>query len=172
MGCIAMCDFVPTPEQAEQVKKARDILLRSAGRRAFPELLWDMMKPGVAVHADRRIGKTEAIITAVHEREDGNAIIVAPTGEAAQDIIRRYRNAFLSYGAAGREPVITTAISLSLYGHSIPIYVDEWWMMSASTRIGLAYSGLVVGAVGTIRGLAGCIEAFSLIERPEIKDFY
>lgn len=153
-----------TPEQEEQVKKARDIILRSAGRRAFAQLVYDSMRPGVAIHAGRGMGKTEALITAVHEREDGNAIIVVPNEEMAELTLQRYKSAFLSYGVAGCEPVITTPIHVSLYGHTTPIYCDEWWMLPASHRRGLAYSGLVRGAVGTMPGLAGTIEAFPLIE--------
>ena len=160
-----MIDFVPTPEQEEQVKKARDILMRSAGRREFAELILEKMQPGFAVHAGRGMGKTEALITAVHEREDGNAMIVVPNSEMGALLLQRYRNAFLSH-TGGREPQIVNA-TRTIKGQHIcsPIYCDEWWMMPESSRYIIAKSGLVVYAVGTMPGLAGTIDAFPLTER-------
>jgi hypothetical protein len=154
-----------TPEQDEQVKKAREIILRSAGRREFPELVMSMMIPGVVVHADRGVGKTEALITAVHEREDGNAIIVVPTAFDAEFTLLHYRNAFLSYGYGGREPIVKAAHDSETFrGLLTPIYCDDWWRIPSRYRYFLAKSSLVKGAVGTMPGLAGCIEAFPLIE--------
>ena len=158
-----MIDLNLTPEQEEQVKKAREILMRSAGRREFAELIWEKMQPGFAVHAGRGMGKTEALITAVHERENGNAMIVVPNSEMGALLLQRYRNAFL-FHTAGSEPQIVNAARI-INGQHIcsPIYCDEWWMIPSSSRNIIARSGLRVYAVGTMPGLAGTIEAFPLI---------
>jgi hypothetical protein len=156
-----------TAEEKARVEKARDIIMRSAGHRNFPPLLWDMMKPGFAVHADRGVGKTEALLTAVFEREEGKAIIVIPNAGLVEQVKQRYHDTFKPDNPDRGFPFFVSpgAISATLEGWNVPIYIDDWWLLSPSQQKRFAECGRVVGAVGSMPGLGGCIEAFPLTDR-------
>jgi len=160
-----------TPEQQEQIRVARERLMKSAGIRDFAPLILEYMKPGVAIHTDRAAGKTEALLVAVRERCDGRAVVVARTTDMVEALRNRYRKKFWTSMNSDMPFFKTAEAAISfLPGRKLPIYCDEWWSFSKTAQEALAKSGLVAGAVGTIPGLAGCIEPFPLLGPKESED--
>jgi hypothetical protein len=153
----------------EQVRRARDIIMRSAGVRQFNPLILDLIQPGKVVHADRGIGKTEALLTAVYEREKGDAIVILG-GHGAREAQRMREHYLDTFRIEERDVVFPYFIPIPNFSGAMgdwkcPFYVDEWWSLTPSERMRLCQYGRVHGAVGTMQGLAGCIEAFSLNDR-------
>ena len=142
---------------------ARDIILRSAGVRTFAPLLLEYIGPGVVVHADRGVGKTEALLSVVYRDTGGEAVIVT-INQCIPRISQRYKCMYCLDGESGTTafPIFVANPELNLIPSSLPIYCDDWWLLPAALRRSLAHSGRVAGAVGSLPGLAGCIERFEI----------
>lgn len=112
------------------------------------EAIREAMAPGVAVNADRQTGKSSAIIASVHMDYRGRAVIVCHDWKSAHFMQQRYREAF----PEDDQPKVigATAIESAIYGHDLPVYVDEWWLLPTSVQNKLKDSRKVAGAVGSV----------------------
>lgn len=85
--------------------------------------------PGLLLGLPRQVGKTQAILEIIHDVHEGEAIYFCPT-RLIQDIsYSRYRDLY-------PDDCIPLFTSDPYYcrGTDTPIYVDEWWMISASRQ--------------------------------------
>jgi len=110
------------------------------------------LEPGYVVHAERRTGKTTALLAEIHTQLRGRAIIVAHSALMADIIEQRYKSAF----PLDVKPIVTGPIRALevIRGRDLPVYVDEWWLLPEKAQRELKDSGRIMGAVGTVPHLA------------------
>jgi hypothetical protein len=110
------------------------------------------LEPGHAVHAERRTGKTTALLAEIHTQLRGRAIIIAHHQESAERISYIYREAF----PQDEIPLVAGPVRamVTLLGTNLPVYVDEWWLLPEKAQKELKDSGRIKGAVGTVPHLA------------------
>ena len=110
------------------------------------------LEPGYAVHAERRTGKTTALLAEIHIEHKGKAIIIAHHQESAERISYIYREAF----PQDETPLVAGPVRamITLLGTNLPVYVDEWWLLPEKAQKELKDSGRIKGAVGTVPHLA------------------
>ena len=104
------------------------------------------IRPGYVVHAERRTGKTTALMHAIHKRHTGAAIVVCPSKQQAE----MFASAYCDYVAHGARPVCLGPMELNaLKGTDLPLYVDEYWSFSERAQQQMRDYG-IAGAVGTL----------------------
>ena len=104
--------------------------------------------PGLMIHSERRTGKTEALIQFIREQHAGLAIVVCPSQQDAELFHHRYEE---RYPMEVCPTVLGPTRTHDVHGRSLPVYVDEWPLLSERAKSDLRAEG-VRGSVGTIEG--------------------
>jgi len=106
------------------------------------------MASGYAVHVERQSGKTTAVMHDVHEKHHGEAIVVVLNSIEVSHFSKRYCALY----SDDPKPCVVSFENAkqSIYGNSLPIYIDEWWRIPDEIQAVLLNTGRIAGAVGTM----------------------
>lgn len=125
-------------------------------REPNSEVIEEHITPGVAVHAERQTGKSTALLRMMGKERNG-AIVVASQSASARYLETLYQETlapveFSLFRRSKRPncPRFVTGGGLQLRGVQLPIYVDEWWLLSPNVQREIIESGQLKGAVGTV----------------------
>jgi hypothetical protein len=105
---------------------------------------------GEGISAERQAGKTTALLTIVHNRHKGRAIIVAMNYMQMELIRARYQK---EYPKDVMPDVVSAAhaVKTAMRGNTLPVYCDEWWMFTEQEQRNLKeHRERLFGVVGTI----------------------
>ena len=109
-----------------------------------------LASPGILLDCKRQVGKTTAILELIHDQHQGRAAYVT----FKRDLALMARGTYFRRWPQGESPLFTSDPE-KLRGRLLPIYVDEWWLLSSGHMHDLAASvadSQIVAMVGT-RGL-------------------
>ena len=106
-----------------------------------------LASPGILLDCKRQVGKTTAILELIHDQHQGRAAY----GTFRSDLALMARGTYFRRWPQGESPLFTSDPE-KLRGWLLPIYVDEWWLMSEQQQDKLSaidFGGLVRARVGT-----------------------
>lgn len=107
------------------------------------------IQPNYVVHAERRSGKTGALLNVIHDKYYGSAIYISHNYNISDINKRRYIKQYPEDAI----PLFTSASNLHvLRGQDRAIFCDEWFLFKEEHKKELAKIGFQ-GAVGTLPNL-------------------
>lgn len=101
--------------------------------------------PGLVLGVDRQVGKTTAILEMIKDRYPGTAIYFGPNQYLCDFAEHAWR------GTGFRLSPKFFSSSEQVRGYNLPIYVDEWWLLSQRQQDEVMQTGRVVCRLGTPR---------------------
>jgi hypothetical protein len=109
---------------------------------------------GNLIYGDRGIGKTRALLRVIHDKHNGNVIVLFPRREFARYAICMYRQMFPGE-LLFKTMTFWNCVNHGMDGISLPVYVDGLDFASPGDRKYIDDMVLAIRCL-TGQGLAGC----------------